>query len=139
LSSFFPGHRALFRTLALEKEETFYTGKSSRPKPEKEGFHVQVYLVLAFLRALFDDPEVVRIAARIAAGMMQSRSPRSTAIQEAKNRFSKVVDRAFAQGVQIVTRHGKKIVVVMPFEEYERLTRQTGASLNSCWLHPCQD
>jgi len=30
-----------------EKVETFYTGKGSRPKPEKEGFRVQVYPVLA--------------------------------------------------------------------------------------------
>ncbi len=45
-------------------------------------------------------------------------------LQEAKSKFSEVVDRALAQGVQVVTRHGKKAVVVLPFEEYERLTRQ---------------
>jgi len=48
-------------------------------------------------------------------------------LQEAKSKFSKVVDRALAQGVQIVTRRGKKAVVVMPFEEYERLTQRTGS------------
>lgn len=47
-------------------------------------------------------------------------------LQEAKSKFSKVVDRALAQGVQIVTRRGKKAVVVMPFDEYERLTHRTG-------------
>ena len=48
-------------------------------------------------------------------------------LQEAKSKFSKVVDRALAQGAQIVTRRGKKAVVVMPFEEYERLTQRTGS------------
>ncbi|MGD0610981.1 MAG: type II toxin-antitoxin system Phd/YefM family antitoxin [Anaerolineales bacterium] len=48
-------------------------------------------------------------------------------LQEAKSKFSKVVDRALTQGAQIVTRRGKKAVVVMPFEEYERLTQRTGS------------
>jgi antitoxin Phd len=44
-------------------------------------------------------------------------------LQVAKSKFSEVVDRALTQGVQIVTRRGKKSVVVMPFDEYEQLTR----------------
>ena len=43
-------------------------------------------------------------------------------LQEAKNKFSEVVERALVHGVQIVTRRGKKTVVVMPFDEYEKLT-----------------
>ncbi len=45
-------------------------------------------------------------------------------LQDAKSKFSEVVDNALKQGVQIVTRRGKKTVVVMPYEEYERLSRQ---------------
>jgi len=45
-------------------------------------------------------------------------------LQEAKSKFSELVERTKAQGVQIVTRYGKKTVVVLPFEEYERLTRR---------------
>lgn len=45
-------------------------------------------------------------------------------LQDAKSKFSEVVERALAQGAQIVTRRGKKAVVVLPFEEYVRLTRQ---------------
>jgi antitoxin Phd len=48
-------------------------------------------------------------------------------LQEAKSKFSEVVERAMSQGVQIVTRHGKKTVVVMPFAEYERLTHREGS------------
>jgi len=45
-------------------------------------------------------------------------------LQEAKSKFSELVDRAMAQGTQIVTRRGKNAVVVMPFEEYKRLTEK---------------
>ncbi len=44
-------------------------------------------------------------------------------LQDAKSKFSEVVERALAQGVQIVTRRGRKAVVVLPFDEYERLTK----------------
>jgi len=43
-------------------------------------------------------------------------------LQEAKSRFSELVNRALSEGAQIVTRRGKKKVVVIPYEEYERLT-----------------
>lgn len=45
-------------------------------------------------------------------------------LQDAKSKFSELVDRALKEGPQIVTRHGRKTVVVVPFEEYEHLTRQ---------------
>jgi prevent-host-death family protein len=47
--------------------------------------------------------------------------------QDAKNRFSEIVDLAITQGVQIVTRRGKEVVAVIPYEEYERLIRRTGS------------
>ena len=33
-------------------------------------------------------------------------------LQKAKNQFSRVVDRAMAEGPQTVTRHGKPVVIV---------------------------
>ncbi len=42
-------------------------------------------------------------------------------LQEAKNRFSEVVDRALAHGPQTVTRHGREVVVVLSIEEYMRM------------------
>ena len=48
-------------------------------------------------------------------------------LQEAKSKFSEVVERALAQGAQIITRRGRKAVVVIDYREYERLTR--GGSL----------
>jgi antitoxin Phd len=48
-------------------------------------------------------------------------------LQEAKSKFSEMVERALVNGVQIVTRRGQKTVVILPFEEYERLTKRTGS------------
>lgn len=45
-------------------------------------------------------------------------------LQEAKSKFSELVDRVLAEGVQIVTRRGRKAVVVLPYEDYERLTQR---------------
>lgn len=47
-------------------------------------------------------------------------------LQEAKQRFSELVRRAMEEGPQVVTRHGRDVVVVVPAEEYERLTAEPG-------------
>ena len=43
-------------------------------------------------------------------------------LQDAKSRFSELVDKALHDGDQIVTRRGKKAVVVMPYDRYEKIT-----------------
>ena len=43
-------------------------------------------------------------------------------VQQAKAQFSEVVRRARAEGPQYVTRQGKDAVVIVPAEEFERLT-----------------
>lgn len=42
-------------------------------------------------------------------------------LQEAKNRFSEVVDEALTHGPQTVTRHGREVVVILSMEEYKRI------------------
>jgi prevent-host-death family protein len=42
-------------------------------------------------------------------------------IQEAKARFSELVDKTLREGPQTVTRHGKAVAVVIPEAEYRRL------------------
>ena len=42
-------------------------------------------------------------------------------LQDAKNRFSAIVDAAVSGSPQRVTRRGKPVVVVLAAEEYERL------------------
>jgi prevent-host-death family protein len=44
-------------------------------------------------------------------------------LQEAKSRFSELVEKALAQGVQIVTRRGRKTVVILPYDEYQRMIK----------------
>jgi prevent-host-death family protein len=47
--------------------------------------------------------------------------PRTWQLQDAKNHFSEVVNRALDEGPQTVTRHGREAVVVISAEEYRRL------------------
>jgi antitoxin Phd len=42
-------------------------------------------------------------------------------LQEAKARFSELVQKAIEDGPQTVTRHGKETVVVLSVKEYARL------------------
>lgn len=43
-------------------------------------------------------------------------------VQEAKQKFSELVDRAERDGPQVVTRHGEEVAVVLSVKEYRRLT-----------------
>lgn len=47
-------------------------------------------------------------------------------LQDAKQQFSKVVERARADGPQLVTRNGKEVAVVLDVDEYRRLTSHGG-------------
>ena len=44
-------------------------------------------------------------------------------LQEAKNKFSKLVEKAQHEGPQFVTKHGKKSVVVLSMEEYKKIVK----------------
>jgi prevent-host-death family protein len=44
-------------------------------------------------------------------------------LQEAKQHFSELVERARTEGPQVVTKHGKEAVVVVSVEEYRRTRR----------------
>ena len=44
-------------------------------------------------------------------------------LQEAKNRFSEVVNKAIEEGPQTVTRHGEEIVIILSKAEYNRLVK----------------
>lgn len=43
-------------------------------------------------------------------------------LQEARQKFSRLVQQALAEGPQVVTRHGEAVVVVVSAAEYRRLT-----------------
>jgi antitoxin Phd len=44
-------------------------------------------------------------------------------IQEAKNRFSNLVEKARHEGPQFVTKHGKESVVVLSVEDYKKIVK----------------
>jgi antitoxin Phd len=44
-------------------------------------------------------------------------------LQEAKNRFSELVDEALHKGPQVVTRRGIETVVIMSVNDYRELTK----------------
>jgi antitoxin Phd len=43
-------------------------------------------------------------------------------VQEAKQRFSELVERARSDGPQVVTKHGRPVAVVIDFDRYTALT-----------------
>ena len=47
-------------------------------------------------------------------------------LQEAKSRFSEVVEEALVHGPQKVTRHGEEVVVILSISEFRKLTRPEG-------------
>lgn len=53
---------------------------------------------------------------------MGGMAPRNWSVQDAKNRFSEVVEAA-RRAPQTVTKHGKPAVVVVGVAEYDRLRR----------------
>ncbi len=44
------------------------------------------------------------------------------ALQDAKNKFSELIDHAIQDGPQTITRRGKNTAVILSVEEFRRLT-----------------
>jgi antitoxin Phd len=44
-------------------------------------------------------------------------------LQEAKSRFSEVVDQALEHGPQVVSRRGEEVVVILSFAEYKQMKK----------------
>jgi prevent-host-death family protein len=74
------------------------------------------------------------------------------ALQDAKGRFSELVDCARTKGPQLVTRRGKEAVVVVAVEQFRQFVRMKGeeglvdffhnsplAELDSTWLERDRD
>ena len=47
---------------------------------------------------------------------------RTWQLQEAKNRFSQVVDEALDDGPQMITRRGVEVAIILSAEQYRKLT-----------------
>lgn len=51
---------------------------------------------------------------------------RSWQLQEAKNKFSRVVQDAVNEGPQIITKHGVEVAIVMSYTEYQKMVASRG-------------
>lgn len=46
---------------------------------------------------------------------------KSWQVQEAKNRFSQVLDDALAEGPQVITRRGVEVAIVLSYDDFKRM------------------
>ena len=57
-------------------------------------------------------------------------------VQDAKARFSELLDTAIAEGPQIVTKRGIETAVLLPVDQWRRLERMTRPDLKELLLAP---
>jgi len=57
-------------------------------------------------------------------------------VQDAKARFSELLDATIKKGPQVVTRRGIETAVIVPIEEWNRLQRAARPSLKALLLAP---
>jgi prevent-host-death family protein len=57
-------------------------------------------------------------------------------VQEAKARFSELLEKTVKDGPQIVTKRGVETAVLVPIEEWRRLQRRARPSLKELLLAP---
>ena len=57
-------------------------------------------------------------------------------VQDAKSRFSELLDTALSEGPQIVTKRGVETAVLLPIEQWRRLERMTRPDLKDLLLAP---
>ena len=50
------------------------------------------------------------------------------ALQDAKNKFSQVVDKALTEGPQTVTRHGRECVIIISTQAYKKQKKKGSLS-----------
>lgn len=61
---------------------------------------------------------------------------RTWQVQDAKARFSELLERSLAEGPQIVTRRGVETVVLVPIDQWRRLEQQAKPYVKDLLLAP---
>lgn len=70
----------------------------------------------------------------------QSRTQKNTwQIQEAKAKFSQVVEEATKKGYQVITKNGVPVVVMLSKEEFDKMSKPRTSLLDFFRAAPCQD
>ena len=60
-------------------------------------------------------------------------------VAQAKAKFSEVIDKAQSEGPQTITRNGRKTVIVVSAEEWERRARRQGTLADFFASSPLRD
>jgi len=55
-------------------------------------------------------------------------------VQEAKSRFSELIDQSLSNGPQVVTRHGRATAVVVPYAQWRALEARGKRDLKAVLL-----
>ena len=61
---------------------------------------------------------------------------RTWQVQDAKARFSELLERSLAEGPQIVTKRGVETAVLVPIDEWRRLEKRAKPDLKELLLAP---
>ena len=61
-------------------------------------------------------------------------NPHTWPVQDAKARFSELLDTSIAHGPQVVTRHGKAAAVLVPIRQWEALQSGSKRTLKQVLL-----
>ena len=62
--------------------------------------------------------------------------PKRWPVQDAKARFSELLDTTISEGPQIVTKRGVETAVLVPIEQWRRLEQMTRPDLRELLLTP---
>ena len=57
-------------------------------------------------------------------------------VQDAKSKFSELLDTAIAEGPQIVTKRGVETAVILPIDQWRKLERVSGRDIKELLLAP---
>lgn len=60
-------------------------------------------------------------------------------IQEAKAKFSQLVEEASVKGYQTITKQGEPVAVILSKKEFDKLTQSKSSLLNFFKAAPCQE
>lgn len=66
----------------------------------------------------------------------KTEAPRTWQVQEAKARFSELLDTSLRVGPQVVTRRGVETAVIVPIEEWRRLRKPKYRDVKEWLLAP---
>jgi antitoxin Phd len=99
-----------------------HSGSTQRCGRKFRGTNVLYFLLVRLVRYWGDQMGKRGAEARGERRNLQPGQSGEWQLQDAKAQFSEVFRRARSRGPQRITRHGKDAVVVIPAEEFERLT-----------------